>query len=140
MKDTALFTQLLGLCAPWHITEITPNLADKSITIHIGWPKGTKGLCRNCNTLCSVYDHREQRAWCPLDTMQFKTLLVAPVPRIHCKAHGIKSLEVPWTDTRARFTHVFERFAIDVLSATRNKTPAAKRLGLSWDEAHHIQS
>ena len=58
------------------------------------------------------------------------------VPRIHCKEHGIKSLKVPWADTQARFTHLFERFAIDVLSACSNKTQAAKLLGPSWDEAH----
>ena len=44
------------------------------------------------------------------------------------------------TDTQARFTHLFERFAIDVLSACSNKTQAEKLLGLSWDEVHHIQS
>ncbi len=59
MKDTVLFTPLLGLGAPWRITAITLNLTDKSITIQIDWPKGTKGACSTCNTLCSVYDHRE---------------------------------------------------------------------------------
>ena len=140
MKDTALFTQLLGLGDPWKITAITSDLTDKSITLQIDWPKGTKGACSVCHALCSVYDHREQRTWRHLDTMQFKTQLVAQVPRIHCKAHGIKSLKVPWADTQARFTHLFERFAIDVLSAASNKTQAAKLLGLSWDEVHHIQS
>ncbi len=105
MKDTALFTQLLGLSDPWKITAITPDLTDKSITLQIDWPKGTKGACSVCHALCSVYDHREQRTWRHLDTMQFKTQLVAQVPRIHCKAHGIKSLKVPWADTQARFTH-----------------------------------
>ena len=72
--------------------------------------------------------------------MQFKTRLVAQVPRIHCKEHGIKSLKVLMADTQARFTHLFERFAIDVLSACNNKTQSEKLLGPSWDEAHHIQS
>ncbi len=98
MKDTALFTQLLGLSDPWKITAITPDLTDKSITLQIDWPKGTKGACSVCHALCSVYDHREQRTWRHLDTMQFKTQLVAQVPRIHCKAHGIKSLKVPWAE------------------------------------------
>ena len=35
MKDTALFTQLLGLSDPWRITAITPDLIDKSMTIQI---------------------------------------------------------------------------------------------------------
>ena len=92
------------------------------------------------HALCSVYDHREQRTWRHLDTMQFKTRLIAQVLRIHCKEHGIKSLKVLMADTQARFTHLFERFAIDVLSACSNKTQATKLLGLSWDEVHYIQS
>ena len=63
MKDTALFTQFLGLSVPWRITAITPDLTDKSMTIQINWPKGTKSACNTCNALCSVYDHREQRTW-----------------------------------------------------------------------------
>ncbi len=89
---------------------------------------------------CSIYDHHEQHAWRHLDTMQFKTWLVAQVLRIHCKEHGIKSLQVPWTGTQTRFTHLFERFAIDVLSACSSKTQMAKLLGLLWDEVHHFQS
>ena len=43
-------------------------------------------------------------------------------------------------DTQVRFTPLCGCFAIDVLSAFGNKTQAAKLLGLSWDEVHHIQS
>ena len=74
MKDTALFTQLLGLSDPWRITAITPNLTDKSMTIQIDWPKGTKGACSTCNALCSVYDHREQRTWRHLDTIRYDAI------------------------------------------------------------------
>ncbi len=82
MKDTALFTQFLGLSVPWRITAITPDLTDKSMTIQIDWPKGTKSACNTCNTLCSVYDHREQPHG-DIDAMQFKTRLVDQVPCIH---------------------------------------------------------
>ncbi len=139
MKDTALFSQLLGLSDPWRISEIAPNLDDKSITIHIEWPQGKKGPCPECGELCPVYDHREEREWRHLDTMQFKTLLISEVPRIKCGSHGVKSLKVPWADLKSRFTMLFERFAVDVLLAASSKSKAAQLLGLSWDEAHLIQ-
>lgn len=139
MQDTALFTQLLGLSSPWKVIEVTPDLDNKSITIRIEWPKGEKGPCPECKTPCQIYDHREERAWRHLDTMQFKTLLICPVPRVNCKEHGIKSLQVPWADMKGRFTMLFERFAIDVLQSANNKKKAAELLGLSWDEVHHIQ-
>lgn len=139
MKDTALFAQLLGLTEPWQVAEITPDLDDKSLTIRIEWPEGNAAPCPECGAKCSIYDHREEREWRHLDTMQFKTLLVCPVPRINCKAHGVKSLKVPWADLRSRFTMLFERFAIDVLLSASSKAKAANLLGLSWDEVHHIQ-
>jgi transposase len=139
MQDTALFAQLLGLRHPWKVHEITPDLDNKSIRVRIEWQKGEKGPCSVCQKPCQVYDHREERAWRHLDTMQFKTLLICPVPRVDCKVHGIKSLQVPWADMKGRFTMLFERFAIDVLQSACNKNKAAGLLGLSWDEVHHIQ-
>ena len=139
MKDTALFTQLLGLQEPWKITSIEPDLDNKSISIHIVWPEGVKGPCPECEQPCPVYDHREEREWRHLDTMQFKTLLVAEVPRVNCPTHGIKSLKTPWADLKSRFTLLFERFAIDVLLSSNNQSKAAGLLGLSWDEVHAVQ-
>jgi transposase len=139
MKDTALFAQLLGISAPWCVTEVAPDLDSKSISIRIEWPDGKPGACPECGELCGVYDHREEREWRHLDTMQFKTLLICPVPRVNCKTHGVKSLKVPWADLKCRFTMLFERFAIDVLLSASSKAKAAELLGLSWDEVHHIQ-
>ena len=139
MKDTALFAQLLGLEEPWKVTSVEPDFENKSLSIHIKWPEGTKGPCPECGNMSSVYDHREEREWRHLDTMQFKTLLIAEVPRVKCSSHGIKSLKVPWADMKSRFTLLFERFAIDVLLAANNQSKAAELLGLSWDEVHAIQ-
>lgn len=139
MKDTALFAQLLGLTAPWRVTEVTPDFDGKSLAIRIEWPDGKPGPCPECGESCGVYDHREEREWRHLDTMQFKTLLICPVPRVNCKTHGVKSLKVPWADLKSRFTMLFERFAIDVLLSASSKSKAADILGLSWDEIHHIQ-
>lgn len=139
MKDTALFAQLLGLGDPWRVIDVTPNLDDKTLAIRIEWPQGKKGPCPDCGEPCSVYDHREEREWRHLDTMQFKTLLMAQVPRVDCSIHGVKSLKVPWADIKSRFTMLFERFAIDILLTASNQTRAAELLGLSWDEIHHIQ-
>jgi transposase len=49
----------------------------------------------------------------------------------------VRQARVPWAEARSRFTALFERFAIEVLLET-SITGAAKILGLSWDEAHHV--
>jgi transposase len=46
---------------------------------------------------------------------------------------------VPWADDYSRFTHLFERFAIDVLLSAKNIKAAAKLLRLSWKQTHNIQ-
>ena len=75
MKDTALFTQLLGLSDPWRVTAIMPNLTDKSMTIQIDWTKGTKGACSTCDALVR-FTTTVSNAHGDIDTMQFKTRLV----------------------------------------------------------------
>ena len=88
MKDAALFAQLLGLEEPWKVTSVEPDLENKSLSIHIDWPEGAKGPCPECKDMCPVYDHREEREWRHLDTMQFKTLLIAEVPRVRTNSRS----------------------------------------------------
>lgn len=139
MKDTALFAQLLALCPPWQVSKVTPNLEDKSLSISIEWPNGAQVACPDCGKACSIHDRREEKAWRHLDTMQFKTLLIAAVTRADCIEHGVKSIDVPWADLESRFTLLCERFAFDVLVSASSQTKAAELLGLSWDEVHAIQ-
>ena len=47
------------------------------------------------------------------------------------------AVRLPWAEPRSHFTLLFERLAIDWLSAASQKA-VAERLGLSWDEVHGI--
>jgi transposase len=84
-----------------------------------------------------LYDHAEERVWRHLDSCQFMTYLHARPPRIHCPEHGVLQVRLPWAEARARFTALYERFAIDVLRET-DVLGATKILRISWDEAWHI--
>lgn len=57
--------------------------------------------------------------------------------RVNCPEHGVRQVRVSWAEPKARFTALFERFAIDVLLET-SITGATEILRISWDEAHHI--
>lgn len=139
MKDKELFIQLLGLVPPWEITDVQGDYDALQIHIGISYPKGKKAPCPECGKPCPVYDHREERHWRRLDTMQFKTIIHSKIPRIECPLHSTKSISVPWADVRSHFTLLFERFAIDVLLGCQNQTKAGEILKVSWDEAHEIQ-
>jgi transposase len=130
---------LLGVHSPWQIYEVNLDVEKKQIEIFINWTQGEKVLCPECNKECTIKDHREERTWRHLDTMQFSTYIKCRVPRSNCDEHGPKTIDVPWSDPDKRFTLLFEKFAIDVLLACSSIKAAKNLLGISWDELHLIQ-
>jgi len=87
--------------------------------------------CPTCGTICPGYDKR-QRQWRHLDTCQYKTILVADVPRIKCKEHGVVTATVPWSESGSGFTSLFEALVIDWLKEASTQA-VARQLKLSWN-------
>jgi transposase len=140
--NTTLFGhygQLLGLTHPWTVKEVNVNVENLKIYILVAFEKGNKSPCPVCSQMCSLEDHREERKWRHLDTMQFETTITCRIPRVSCPKDGIKSIAVPWAGENSRFTMLFERFAIDVLKAAKSIAQARTLLRLSWDQIHLIQ-
>ena len=98
---------------------------------------GTTFSCPECGARAGLHDHAEERTWRHLDSCQLTTYLHARVPRLNCPTHGVRQVAIPWAEARSRLSLLFERFAIDVLKET-DVAGAAKILGISWDEAHHL--
>jgi transposase len=70
--------------------------------------------------------------------MQYRTLLVANVPRVQCDVHGVTQVSVPWSDPGSRFTALFEALVIDWLGEA-SFSAVARQLSLSWDQVAGIQ-
>jgi transposase len=138
MQDKELYQVILGLESPWSVSEIELDTDSAEIKVHVSHPRGTKFSCSECERQLPCYDHAEERSWRHLDSCQFKTLLVARVPRVKCPEHGVKNVSVPWAEKSSRFTILFERLAIDVLLATQTVTGAMKILRTSWDETWYF--
>jgi len=51
-----------------------------------------------------------------------------------CPEHGVRQVRLPWAEPNARFTVLFEAFAVRVLRETSIEA-ARKILAISWDEA-----
>ncbi len=130
---------LLGVHSPWQISNVNLNIEGKKVEIYINWTQGAKVVCPECNKECTIKDHREERVWRHLDTMQFATYIKCRVPRSNCNEHGPKTINVPWSEPEKRFTLLFEKFAIDVLLASKSMKAAKNLLGISWDQLHLIQ-
>ena len=136
MEDRALYQAILGLSEPWTVERVELREANQSVEVWVEARSGTTFTCPECGERAPIYDRAERR-WRHLDTCQFTTILCARVPRVECAVHGVKTVRVPWAAPGSRFTLLFERLAISWL---REATPSAvaRRLGLSWDEAHGI--
>lgn len=139
MQDRELYRQLMGLREPWKVTEVKVDFEGLKVDVWVEWPAEQQGVCPECGKGCRIYDHRDERQWRHLDTMQFQTIVHCRVPRVNCPEHGTKSMDIAWAEKSSRFTALFERLSIDVLLGCQNQSKAKELLKLSWDEVHLIQ-
>jgi len=131
MRDKELYKQILGVQSPWKVTEVGLSVDAGEVTVHVGQEAGTQQRCPHCDRACSGYDKR-QRRWRHLDTCQFKTLLVAEVPRVNCPEHGVVTVTVPWAEPGSGFTALYEALVIDWLKEASTQA-VSRRLSLSWN-------
>jgi transposase len=137
MQDTALYQHLLDLKSPWSVSRVELNVKEQRVDVWAEHPNDAKWTCPQCAREYPLYDHAEERTWRHLDSCQFQTYLHARIPRVECDEHGAVQVQVPWAEPRSRFTLMFERLAIDVLSQC-DVSGATRILRISWDEAWHL--
>jgi len=138
MQEKDFYQQIIGLSSPWFVADVKLDTASQHVDVYVEHPGSTKFCCPECQRELACYDHTKSRTWRHLDTMQFKTMLHAAIPRVQCPDHGVKQVSVPWADGSSRFTLLFERFAIDVLLATQNVKGAQSILQTGWEQTWNI--
>jgi transposase len=137
VRDSDLYAKLLGLVAPWDVVDVEAELDEGQVVVFVAFRSDAETTCPECGKSCPRYDVR-RRSWRHLDTMQYKTILTAEVPRVQCEEHGVRQVKVPWGEERSRFTALFECLVIDWLLES-NVSAVARRMKLSWDEVAGIQ-
>ncbi len=130
MHDRDLYQQILGIVAPWKVEDVALEQHKEEVFVYVGYDSATQPPCPKCGQASPRHDHR-QRQWRHLDTCQFKTFLMADVPRVNCAEHGVHQIDVPWSEPGSGFTALFEALVIDWLLGSNIKT-VANRLDLSW--------
>jgi transposase len=140
MRDKDLYQKILGIEAPWSVTEVELDLKDLQrgeVRVHVTGST-ERWACPECGELCPGYDHVPRR-WRHLDTCQYPTILVALVPRVQCSQHGVRQVRVPWGEQGSRFTALFEALIIDWLKEA-SVAAVARQLGLSWHEVDGVMA
>lgn len=136
MRDTQLYGQILGIESPWKVTEVRLALDEGEVEVVVEHGGEGKQPCPECGAPAGGYDSRERR-WRHLDTCQYRTILVAAVPRVECPEHGVKTIRVPWAEPGSPFTALYEALIIDWLRAA-NTRAVARRMGLTWDQVDGV--
>ncbi len=136
MRDRDLYTKILGITAPWHVSDVVLDMAAGTVEVFV--EHQGQACCPKCGKSCGGYDSRRRR-WRHLDTCQFQTFLTAEVPRVECEEHGVVQAAVPWSEPGSRFTALFEAVVIDWLKEA-SFAAVARRLSLTWDEVDGIMS
>ena len=131
MRDKDLYTQILGIRRPWQVTEVELSLKTDEVKVHVEAIGKATHTCPKCGKASPGYDHRK-RTWRHLDTCQFKTLLVADVPRVKCPDHGVVTAAVPWSEPNSGYTALFESLVIDWLKEA-TVLAVSRRMNLSWN-------
>ena len=131
MRDKDLYAQILGITNPWQVTDVELTLSEGTVTVHVGRDAQIALCCPTCAQPSPGYDSRPRR-WRHLDTCQYKTILVADVPRVKCAQHGVVTTAVPWAEPGSGFTALFEALVIDWLKEA-SVAAVARIMGLSWN-------
>jgi len=97
MRDQQFFETVLDVQAPWSVTAVEIIAAELEIRVHLRIDEGSGVACPQCGRICGRYDHRPS-AWRHLDTCEYKTILMAEVPRVHCPEHGVVTTHVAWAE------------------------------------------
>ena len=101
MKDTTLFSLMLALPEPWELTEIVPNLTDRTLTLRVKRPHVGQQTCPLCHRPLEIKGHGETVMPCPWDVMEFRAMLVFEEVRAVCRVHG--AVATPVLPELARF-------------------------------------
>jgi transposase len=132
-----LYAAILGVLPPWHVTQVDVRVKQEEVTVTIAARADVRHRCPSCGKACPGYDTR-RRSWRHLDTCQFKTIVIADVPRVECGEHGVLQIDVPWAVPESGFTVLMESLIIDWLLEA-NISAVARRMRLTWDEIDGVK-
>ena len=92
MRDTDLFSSLLGLNDSWEVTSVEFKPEKSRVEIHVSHVGVLS--CPICGTACALYDQSDERSWRHLDTMRNATFVIARITRSNCPTQGVKQIDV----------------------------------------------
>jgi transposase len=132
-----LFTQALGLTAPWAVTGFDFRPAEGAIHFTAEC-QASRLPCPACGAADQPIHDRLPRRWQHLHFFQFKAYIEARVPRVACsQCNKTSQCEVPWSRPGSGFSAVMEAFVI-ALCQGMPVAQVARLLGVSDERVWRV--
>lgn len=139
----SLFTQALGLIAPWCVVNVDFRPAEGVIIFQID-NTAQRLDCPACGAKDQPIHDRLTRRWRHLNFFQYRAELEARVPRVRCTScEKTTQVEVPWARQGSGFTQMLEAFIV-ALCEQMPVLAVSQLLGVSDDRVwrvldHHVE-
>jgi len=145
MNEKDLFTQALGVQAPWEINEVRLDVEQRRVEVEV---ECTQTVWADPETKERVHIHGyEKRRWRHLDMMQFETTIVAKVPRLKYPDGHTELLSVAWAEPHSRHTLFLKHGPSKCFGPASLSKPPAGSFGSngmpltgSWSEQWRVDS
>lgn len=108
MTPEDFYKIILEIDENWKVTSIELDDKEEEVNVLISYNKA-KAIDPVTKEECSLYDHRDERSWRHLDTMQYKTHIKCRVPRVKNSLGKVNTIVVPWADKLERVSYLLEK-------------------------------
>lgn len=113
MDKLGVFQAALGIGEPWRVDRAEFDPDQGQLDVYVDFTRGARFACpEGDEAVCPVHD-TEQKTWRHLDFFQHHAYVHARVPRVHCPAHGVRQVTVPWARPGSGFTQLFEALLVE---------------------------
>ncbi len=134
------YAQSANILKPWKVVEVEICAETRSVEVRVECEKGTKWTDPETRERAHIHSWSERR-WRHLDTCEYKTVIIAKVPRLKLPSGKTMTVIVPWSEEGGgSFTRRMEGHIIDVLRECKTSSGAARLARISKDEADGVMT
>jgi len=122
MEMSKVLEQLLPLGKDWEITGVFLQEDLKRITITVGF---NSDFYRFEGNNYKLYDELPEREWQHLPWFQYRCYIKCKIPRYVSTEGQVKSIPVPWAESRKGYTNLFAAHVIAMLQLVQVQNKVA---------------
>ena len=110
--EKELFSAALRIEEPLYIDDITFDVPEGELHIHLNFRRGGRFCCSECGEADVPVHDTVEKAWRHLNFFQYKCYLHLRTPRTKCPKCGERLWVPPWSRQQSGFTMLFEGFVL----------------------------